>query len=86
MRKINDRKIYLIMGRYPELASKLNKSLSSMKCNSVFMAQLCISQFQGPTSPRATLHSTAAPGPAFILDDLPWGPGFCISIKLRLVQ
>ena len=41
------------------------------------------------TSPRATpavLHSTAAPGPGFILDDLPRGPGFCISIKLRLVQ
>ena len=40
-------------------------------------------------SPRATpgvLHSTAAPGPGFILDDLPRGPGFCISIKLRLVQ
>ena len=39
--------------------------------------------------PRATpgvLHSTAAPGPGFILDDLPRGPGFCISIKLRLVQ
>ena len=39
--------------------------------------------------PRATpgvLHSTAAPGPGFILDDLPPGPGFCISIKLRLVQ
>ena len=38
--------------------------------------------------PRATpgvLHSTAAPGPGFILDDLPRGPGFCISIKLRLV-
>ena len=38
---------------------------------------------------RATpgvLHSTAAPGPEFILDDLPRGPGFCISIKLRLVQ
>ena len=50
---------------------------------------LCISQFQAPTSPRATpgvLHSTAAPGPGFILDDLPRGPGFCISIKLRLVQ
>ena len=40
-------------------------------------------------SPRATpgvLHSTAAPGPGFIVDDLPRGPGFCISIKLRLVQ
>ena len=39
--------------------------------------------------PRATpgvLHSTAAPGPGFILDDLPQGPGFCISIKLRLVH
>ena len=39
--------------------------------------------------PRATpgvLHSTAAPGPGFILDDLPRGPGFCICIKLRLVQ
>ena len=32
------------------------------------------------------LHSTAAPGPGFILDDLPRGPGFYISIKLRLVQ
>ena len=32
------------------------------------------------------LHSSAAPGPAFILDDLPQGPGFCISIKLHLVQ
>ena len=32
------------------------------------------------------LHSTSAPGPGFILDDLPWGPGFCISIKLHLVQ
>ena len=51
---------------------------------------LCISQFQAPTCPsRATpgvLHSTAAPGPEFILDDLPQGAGFCISIKLRLVQ
>ena len=39
--------------------------------------------------PRATprvLHSTAAPGPGFVFDDLPGGPGFCISIKLRLVQ
>ena len=39
--------------------------------------------------PRATpgvLHSTAAPGPGFILHDLPRGPGFCISIELRLVQ
>ena len=39
--------------------------------------------------PRATpwvLHSTAALGPGFILDDLPRGPGFCMSIKLRLVQ
>ena len=39
--------------------------------------------------PRATprvLHSTAAPGSGFILDDLPRGPGFCISIKLHLVQ
>ena len=38
---------------------------------------------------RATpgvLHSTAAPGPGFTLDDFPRGPGFCISIKLRLVQ
>ena len=34
----------------------------------------------------AVLHSTAAPGPGFILDDLPGGPGFCISIKLRFVQ
>ena len=50
---------------------------------------LCISQFQAPTSPQATpsvLHSTAAPGPRFILEDLPRGPGFCISIKLRFVQ
>ena len=36
-------------------------------------------------TPRV-LHSTAAPGPGFILDDLPRGPGFCISIKLCLVQ
>ena len=39
--------------------------------------------------PRATpgvLHSTAARGPGFILDDLLRGPSFCISIKLRLVQ
>ena len=37
---------------------------------------------------RATpgvLHSTAAPGPGFILDDLPRA-GFCISVKLHLVQ
>ena len=59
--------------------------------SSSLMSVLCISQFQAPTSPspRATpgvLHSTAAPGPGFILDDLPQGPGFCISIKLRLVQ
>ena len=26
------------------------------------------------------------PGPGFILDDLPRGPGFCISIKLCSVQ
>ena len=42
-----------------------------------------------PPPPQAIpgiLHSTAAPGPGFILDDLPQGPGFCISIKLRLVQ
>ena len=47
------------------------------------------SKHQHPPPPRATpgvLHSTAAPGPGFILDDLPRGPGFCISIKLRLVQ
>ena len=39
--------------------------------------------------PRATprvFHSTAAPGPGFMLDDLPQGAGFCKSIKLRLVQ
>ena len=39
--------------------------------------------------PRATpgvLHSTAAQGPEFILDDLLQGPGFFISIKLLLVQ
>ena len=39
--------------------------------------------------PRATpgvVHPIVAPGLGFILDDLPQGPGFCISIKLRLVQ
>ena len=38
---------------------------------------------------RATpgvLHSSAAPGSGSILDDLPPGPGFSISIKLRLIQ
>ena len=39
-----------------------------------------------PLATPGVLHSTAAPGPGFILDDLPRGPGFCISIKLRLVQ
>ena len=44
-----------------------------------------------PTPPpsRATpgvLHSTAAPGQGFILDGLPRGSGFFISIKLHLVQ
>ena len=39
-----------------------------------------------PPATPGVLHSTAALGPGFILDDLPWGPGFCISIKLRLVQ
>ena len=39
-----------------------------------------------PPAIPGVLHSTAAPGPGFILDDLPRGPGFCISIKLRLVQ
>ena len=39
-----------------------------------------------PGQSPGVLHSTAAPGPGFILDDLTRGPGFCISIKLRLVQ
>ena len=43
-----------------------------------------------PMGDPGVLHSTAAPGPGFILDDLPGGggggAGFCISIKLRLVQ
>ena len=39
-----------------------------------------------PGATPGVLHSTAAPGPGFILDDLPRGPEFCISIKLRLVQ
>ena len=39
-----------------------------------------------PLGDPPVLHSTAAPGPGFILDDLPRGPGFCISVKLRLVQ
>ena len=44
------------------------------------------SKHQHPPGDPRVLHSTAAPGPGFILDDLPWGPGFCISIKLCLVQ
>ena len=39
-----------------------------------------------PWATPRVLHSAAAPGLGFILDDLPRGPGFCISIKLRLVQ
>ena len=31
-------------------------------------------------------YASGALGPGFILDDLPQGPGFCISIKLCLVQ
>ena len=34
------RTFYKFMGRYPELASKFNKSPSSMICDSVSMAQL----------------------------------------------
>ena len=34
------RTLYKFMGRYPELASKFNKSLSSVICDSVPMAQL----------------------------------------------
>ena len=45
------------------------------------------SKYQHPARAiPGVLHSTVAPGPGFILDDLPRGPGFCISIKLRLVQ
>ena len=39
--------------------------------------------------PRATpgvLHSTAAPGPGFIFDDLPRGPGFCHKITFSTVK
>ena len=43
------------------------------------------SKHQHPPPPRV-LHSTAALGPGFILDDLPRGPAFYISIKLRSVQ
>ena len=39
-----------------------------------------------PRATPAVLYSTATPGPGFILDDLPRGPGFYIFIKLRLVQ
>ena len=38
--------------------------------------------------PRVTpnvLHSTASPGLGFILDDLLWGPGFCISIGIWII-
>ena len=35
------RAIYKFMGRYSELALKFNKSLSSMICDSVLVAQLC---------------------------------------------
>ena len=46
-----------------------------------FLFVKCNSQFQAPTPPppRATpgiLHPTAAPGPEFILDDLPRGRVF----------
>ena len=39
-----------------------------------------------PRVAPGVLHSTAALGLGFILDDLPWGPGFCISIKLCISQ
>ena len=52
-------------------------------CSSFFCSNASVnSKHQHP--PRATpevLHSTAAPGPGFILDDLARGPGFCISIR-----
>ena len=53
--------------------------------------KLCISQFQTPTFPPSPPPGDprgfalyCSPGPGFILDDLPRGPGFCISIKLHL--
>ena len=76
------------VGRQPAIPRSLEYRTILYKTTFV-LDKLCISQFQALTSPWATpgvLHSTAAPGPGFILDDLLRGPGFCISIKLRLVQ
>ena len=60
------------VGRQPAIPRSLEYRTILYKTTFV-LDKLCISQFQALTSPWATpgvLHSTAAPGPGFILDDL----------------
>ena len=85
-------------GKTRSTASRLRDDYLCRKCLEIlrrkFKAEQKGSYYASVNSkhhhpPRATpgvLHSTAVPGPGFILDDLPQGLGFCISIKFRLVQ
>ena len=81
--------VVFFWGGIDEIRAFLSDSIFVFKQSGLNASVNSKHQHSPPGDPRATpgiLHSTAAPGPGFIFDDLPRGPGFCISIELRLVQ